>query len=212
MKKVGHFLLVMVLLFGMVGCQTTLLTNSDTTTTTTTSTVLPVVQDETLLAVLSSETPFVTETGKTVYLKDYSYYEEAGAPKFFADQYTFVDMDQDGQDEMVVKEEQNLNASLVFHKDGDTVYGYLFYVRMLQDLKQDGSFAGSGSAFLRAFSTVTFNKTEYTLTDLAVYEYYGEGAEENEFSINGNPVSETEINAFLEERAALPDAQWLPVG
>ena len=145
---------------------------------------MPVEKDgsEVLLSVMNQECTFVTQNGKEVLLKDYMVGEGEYITNIYAQpyEYTFVDFDKDGMDEMIINISVDLGFYLVLHYEAEKVYGYEFVIRSLQSLKSDGSFIRSGGAMSTYYSCMTFDKQNVKITNIAIkddnnqiYELYG---------------------------------------
>ena len=145
---------------------------------------MPVEKDgsEVLLSVMNQECTFVTQNGKEVLLKDYMVGEGEYITNKYAQpyEYTYVDFDEDGMDEMVINISNDLGFYLVLHYEAEKVYGYEFVIRSLQSLKSDGSFIRSGGAMSTYYSCMTFDKQKVKITNTAIkddnnqiYELYG---------------------------------------
>lgn len=160
-----------------------------------------------LLSVLYNEVPFVEESGRYVYMKDYSLSE---VPPVYVvpDKYTFVDFDRDGTDELVAHLQPDFRGYLVFRLCGETVYGYEFGERSMMDMKADGTFTGSGGAGLHIHVSMQFQESGYALTELA---YQDESAEYREYRINGKAATQEDYQAFYKAYSDKPDAQWTVV-
>ncbi len=76
--------------------------------------------------------------------------------------YTFVDMDGDGVEEMVIHDADH-SFYLILRYTGDMVRGYMVASRGLIDLKTDGSFSTSSGISENTVSTMTFADADYEL-------------------------------------------------
>lgn len=161
-----------------------------------------------LLSVLNNEVPFTDETGKPVYMKDYSLTDIGYPICAVPDKYTRVDFDSDGTEELVVHVTPDFGAYLVFRLCGERVYGYEFVERAMLNLKADGTFTGSGGAGLHTFVGMQFTDNGYTLTEIA---YQNESAENKEYRINGSPATQEDYQAFYKEYSNKPDVRWTAV-
>ena len=124
----------------------------------------------------------MTQNGKEVLLKDYMVGEGEYITNIYAQpyEYTFVDFDKDGMDEMIINISVDLGFYLVLHYEAEKVYGYEFVIRSLQSLKSDGSFIRSGGAMSTYYSCMTFDKQNVKIINTAIkddnnqiYELYG---------------------------------------
>ena len=101
--------------------------------------------DAQFLSVLNSEAPFISEDGKSVLLKNYSYGNNGATEVYYAvpQEYAVVDLDGDGTNEVVVDITSSQTHYMVFHKYNNSIYGFIIGRRSLQYIKKDGSFYGS---------------------------------------------------------------------
>jgi len=159
--------------------------------------------DDRLLQILSNEEPFVQESGETVKLQDYIQSvtnEAASAPQ----RYTRVDMDGDGEEELVVYIDCDEGKYLIFHSYGGEVYGFAFAGRDLQNLKADGTFLQSKSTHVNYYYAIGFSGAEYQLTELAYGNY-----EKNKARINGQEATTAEISDYSVGFWNKPAVQWI---
>lgn len=183
-----------------------------------------------LLSVLHSEKPFITEKGQTVFLKDYKplykypedtdYYQSENL--FAPYEYAFVDLDKDGQNELIISELPDADTYLILHKSNDKIYGYSLYVRWFQSLKSDGTFLSSGGAFSHDYNTINFDENKYNISTFATFDFVGDDKkpssnkygfdpdyEKSVFEIDGEKVSFEKIEEFAEEWDKRPNAEWI---
>lgn len=130
--------------------------------------------DAQFLSVLNSEAHFISEDGKSVLLKNYSYGNNGATEVYYAvpQEYAVVDLDGDGTNEVVADITSSQTHYMVFHKYNNNIYGFLIGRRSLQDLKKDGSFLSSGGAGLQVYSKMEFNKNTYKVIDEAYWDNY----------------------------------------
>lgn len=185
-----------------------------------------------LLSVLADQTPFLTAKGTTTYLKDYKpiykypedtdFYEKASV--FVPRDYTFVDLDHDGNRELIVAEAPDADTYLILRRENDRVFGYSLYIRWFESLKQDGSFLGSSGALLHDYNTISFRDNTYTIATVAKFYYVADPDKPSSdeyrfepdyaksvFEIDGKPVSFDEIRQFAAEWERRPSAEWIPL-
>ena len=224
MKRIASVLISLLLLFCFCGCNNSAHPlNSDASK--------PSTENDVLLSVLHSEKPFVTQKNTTVYLKDYKpfcqfpgetdYYEKEDV--FVPREYALVDLDKDGENELVIAESPDADTYLILHKSGETVYGYSLYIRWFNLLKADGTFISSGGAFNHVYNTIAFDKNTYHFSAVATFDYvpdtekvssnqygYETDDEQSVFEISGKPVSLEEIEQFIAEWNKRPAVDWIP--
>ena len=153
-----------------------------------------------LLDVMNSKKKFIDEENKEVYFKDFEIVENQTAK---VDKYAFVDMDEDGTEELVIYTTSDYGAYVILHYENNKVYGYMIGVRSLENLKADGSFIGSSGANSIEYLRMAFNKNSYTLKTEAVYD-----GTSKIYKINGAKVSEKEIKEYAEKWNKKEDVKW----
>ena len=153
-----------------------------------------------ITAVLENREKFVTEEGETCYLKDY----QMGDPvEIDPKEYALVDFDGDGNREAVVYISENQGFHLVLHCNNSQVFGHVFSVRALQNLKIDGTFVGSGGAGSHYFDKMHFENNKPLVTTEAVDDDLYE-----DYQINGKAVTKEEIDQFTQKWYQKQDVQW----
>lgn len=185
--------------------------------------------DNILLSVLHSEKPFITEKGQTVFLKDYKplYKQDEDAEYYQSENlfvpcaYTFVDLDKDGQNELIISELPDADTYLILHQFKDKIYGYSLCVRWFGSLKSDGTFLSSGGAFTHNYNTINFDENKYNISTFAIFDFVGDEKpssnrfgcepdyEKSVFEIDDKKVSFEKIEEFAEEWDERPNAEWI---
>lgn len=224
MKKIINLFVIFSMLFCFAGCSKTDISSHSNNITNTSDTLVTASEnntesqygDDILLSVLYNEKPFITAKGATVYLKDYKpiykypedvdYYEKDTV--FVPRDYTFVDLDKDGEEELIVAESPYADTYLILHKEDEKIYGYSLYIRWFEALKKDGSFIGSGGALIHDYNTISFKENTYNISEFAKYYFIGENSDDNVFEINGKQVSFEEIKQFADDWEKRPEAEW----
>ena len=167
--------------------------------------------DKTLLRVLRREQIFVDEMNRAVYLDEYEVFTDEitgiGVPAT-AEEYTMVDLDGDGNNEMIVYVAPEYGAYLVFHLSGSTVYGFEFGVRALTDLKTDGSFICSAGAGINTFGILRFKGNKYEMQELA---YQSDMVADKVYRVDGKTATADEFAAFNETFKQKKNVTWTPV-
>ena len=158
--------------------------------------------DIALVAVLYSQKPYIDEEGKSVYLKDYKFQNTANMSP---EEYTSVDMDNDGVNELIVNiaHQDVIISVMVFRVYNGEVYGYEFVLRALKAIKTDGSFSCSESAFITSTHKLEFEGTSYKVVEL---EY--SNSIDNVYRLNGVNVTKAETETFESEWNKIPQAVW----
>ncbi len=193
MKKLVCFLFVLTFVVALSSC-----TNVDTSS---------VSANDLLLSVLNSETTFTAEDGKNVLLIDFAYGYDGNVP-LLADpqEYTFVDMDGDGTDELIADITPTQTAYIVLHEEDGTVYGYLFYVRTLLNLKADGSFMQSGGLGITNYARMQFDNSSCEIINTASVN-----VADGIYEINETVCTAEELNEYEQDWNAKADAQWVRI-
>ena len=170
-----------------------------TTTTTTTTTTNQSSSSEYFTAVLEDKQTFVYDGGEVTLshlLSDY---------KSDINRYTLVDMDGDGQAELIVEFAVSYDR-LVIRKDGASYYGFLFPYRRMSDIYRDGSCLWSESAFLTSCARLHFDGNRYVWTDLWSKDLKDSDEDEDRYYVNGEQVSKED---FLAATAETPEeVEW----
>lgn len=161
--------------------------------------------DAQFLSVLNSEAPFISEDGKSVLLKNYSYGTNGATEVYYAipQEYAVVDLDGDSTNEVIADITQEQLYYIVFHKYNNNIYGFLIGRRSLQDLKKDGSFSSSGGAGLAVYSRMEFNKNTYKVIDTAYSDDY-----DSIYKIDGKEVTKEAIDKYKSEWDLKEDAHF----
>lgn len=188
--------------------------------------------EEPLLSVLKNQKPFINQKGESVYLKNYKLIykypddfnvEFSENPDIFAvNQYTLVDLDNDGKKELIAVDGNFGDSYLILREENGNIYGYGLYIRWFEMLKQDGTFVGSNGATSNDYNHISFSKTEYTITPFAKFDFTPDETKPSsnkygfepdmrfsKFEINGKSVSLEEIEKFSDEWDKRPDARWV---
>lgn len=153
-----------------------------------------------LLDVMNNKHKFIDENNKNVYLKDFEIVEGQTAE---VETYAFVDMDDDGIDELIIYTTSDYGAYVILHYENQEVYGYMIGVRSLENLKSDGTFIGSNGADSHEYLRMEFNKNEYSIETEAVYDKI-----DKIYKINDTDVSEKEIKDYTEKWSKKEDVSW----
>ena len=121
------------------------------------------------------------------------------------DNWCQVDMDSDGNKEVVLETKHEI--VLVFHSEKDKVYCYAFRYRGMKSIKTDGSFAGSSSAANTYIGKIRFANGECYYDEMCADD---ELDDDNQvYRINKKNVSKEEVKAFLEKQEKKEDVLWM---
>lgn len=144
--------------------------------------------EERTLSALNGQLPIITQSGQVVFLADYLIGYSNAVPLA----YTFVDFDGDRQNEMVIETSAYDGLYVVLHCYDSDIFAFPFHVRSLHDLKQDGSFIGSNSAFSTEYLRMDFRGGGYIISR----EAYSDSTQ-SIYEIDGIPCSEHQFNLFI---------------
>jgi len=134
--------------------------------------------------ILLNETGFYNEDNRVVYLRDLNY-----------KQFAILDMNlyADGIPELVLHNTAN-GDTLVLHYYNGAVYGREYSYRAMKNLKIDGFFEWSNSAYNSGLGKLHITGTDQEIIHMAEY---GSLMEEIEmYRIQGTPVSKKEFNDY----------------
>ena len=139
-----------------------------------------------------------------IYLNDYA--AEQGVS---AAEYTVVDLNGDGEPEIVVGLTIGNDAYgfLILHVDKGTAYAYELPYRALTNLKEDGTFSFSSGAADSGVGRLEFSDGGYSVEKLA-YSESGDDIQDVSYHIDGADATEDEFYALIDEQNKKPDAKW----
>lgn len=126
--------------------------------------------------------------------------------------FAIVDMDKDGENEMVLRiSTGSIDEGFeILHCQGGMVYGYHFVYRALEELKEDGTFMGSGGASSSSVNQIVFLETGYAVDTL--YEsqssYGADGVYEIQYYENGEACSEEDFQNALNRQYEKAGVTW----
>lgn len=118
--------------------------------------------------VLNNKKPFVSmnEDKQQFYLKEYFWYLNEVETAYHADCFMVVDMDGDGEEEVVL--ECTPGTSQILHYEDGKVYSYQFGIRGMKRIYKNGIYDASDGAANNYFRRLTeLNKDGYTEETLA---------------------------------------------
>ncbi len=127
---------------------------------------------------------------------------------FQVEQYAILDLDRDGQTELVL-EMEGQGGFYVFRKMDKWLYGFHEVPRGMMDLKADGTFGISSGAANWGFCRVTDFNVEGMLHEPFTWCESGENYEELYF-VDGVPATRWEFEAATAAQDAKEDAPWQP--
>lgn len=168
---------------------------------------------EVLMKVLEKEQTFTAKTGvfsnKTTeqILEKYHFQTVDNAYySFVPEHYTFVDMDNDNIDELVIFDVK-MTYYLVLHYENTKVYGYNIGARSLVNLKTDGSFMISSAAGINSICDICFEGSECKTINKALAN-----DNDQEYYINGKKTDRKAVKAYFDNwRENTPDVVWVKI-
>jgi hypothetical protein len=153
---------------------------------------------------------YSTDNKKEIYLQDFL---SSGGSGYEAElnltHFTVIDMDGDNISEVVLDlsfpGSEGSDLYEVLHYMNGTVYGYLIPYRGLEELKNDGTFMYSNSAFDWGFAKLKFTSENYEYNRSGYSEASDKGIL---FFLNNNPCTEESFDKFRSEQEAKAAAVW----
>lgn len=121
---------------------------------------------------------------------------------FVPAQYTYVDMDDDGIQEIIVRD-KNFIYWLVLRYEKEQVRGYLLPYRSIVALRADGTVKGTEGAGISSIGRITFNGPDSAFVALAELD-----ATKNIYRLNGADASKAKVEAFYAEWHTRTDPMW----
>lgn len=128
-------------------------------------------------------------------------------------QYALLDLDGDGEDELVLWLAAVYNeyfGFVILHSIGGELYGYSRDYRGLMELKADGTYTVSSGAADWGYCTMSFMEDGSTDTAFTWCQSTGIGSPpEEEYFVEGVPASRGEFDAAVARQSAKEDAPWI---
>ena len=127
-----------------------------------------------------------------------------------------IDLDRDGLNEMVVWPSLNGDDSieavsvpgyLILRRQGDTVYGYNPPYRGFYQLKADGTFGWSSSAFEGGIASMSFDGDQYELNNISWFDIVGD-AQLDRYFVEGRKATREEFLAADDAQKAKHEPTW----
>lgn len=198
MKKSAIFIVIICLLTLSV-CQQTNSTNKNSNTE---------EQHTVLLDVMNNEKAFIAENGSEMLFRNYKILGVAKDISIEAAEYTFIDLDGDGVDELAIKCTTDYGLYIILHLDNDTedIFGYSLGSRSFIDVKTDGTFMRSSGANINSISKMSFDKTNLKIKDIAV-----QNGSEGIYKIDNRSVTKLEVQKYFDCWSNLNNCTWLPI-
>ena len=163
--------------------------------------------------VMENKAMFLNVTqNRNMFLNEMNRYEEGVA--FSITGFAVADVDQDGAKEAVIKisrsalEEDYLVLDAQAPYGGSPmIYGYEFPYRAMKELKADGTFSYSGSAFDGGIGYLYLNGATGEI--LPILDYHADENGVEQYLLNGVPVTESVFSTALLSQDQKQDAKWL---
>ncbi|MDR2586450.1 MAG: hypothetical protein LBC84_09610 [Prevotellaceae bacterium] len=143
------------------------------------------------------------ESKRKIFLKDYC--DENGISEIDL-RFAVVDLDGDGIPEIVFEHDPGIVRVLRYEKG--LIFGFTFDYRAMNDIKKDGTFEWSNSAFHSGIGRQTFYGTETYMVFVAEGRWPGSDTFEEGFSIHGSTVTEQQFGAFSSARWKKEEVEW----
>ena len=194
MKKIVSFALICIVFLCLTACSNM----PDTSTEIENS-------EKLLLSALDGTRSFITQQGVKHSIKDYKLGDLQNID-VIPTEYSFVDLDQDGSNELVAYVSPDYGAYVVFRYYEGEIYCYDFNARSLISLKADGSFMQSSTSGINSFVSLSFNDKEYTIITNAEADTI-----QNLYRIAGSEVTKEDFNTFADEWYSKSGATWTPI-
>ena len=157
--------------------------------------------EEHLLKALNNETKVIDENNNELLLSEYKLPSDEN---IVIEKRTFVDLDSDGNNELVALTKSNYGAYIILRHENNMVYVYTINIRSLNNLKEDGTFIGNNGSQSYAYMKLSFNKNLYESKILAEVN-----KTENIYKINEKDVSEQTFLDYENEFNNKKDCEWI---
>ena len=157
--------------------------------------------EEYLLKALNNETKVIDENNNELLLSEYKLPSDEN---IVIEKRTFVDLDSDGNNELVALTKSNYGAYIILRHENNMVYVYTINIRSLNNLKEDGTFIGNNGSQSYAYMKLSFNKNLYETKILAEVN-----ETENIYKINEKDVSEQTFLDYENEFNNKKDCEWI---
>lgn len=157
--------------------------------------------EEHLLKALNNETKVIDENNNELLLSEYKLPSDEN---IVIEKTTFVDLDSDGNNELVALTKSNYGAYIILRHENNMVYVYTISIRSLNNLKEDGTFIGNNGVQSYAYMKLSFNKNLYESKILAEVN-----KTENIYKINEKDVSEQTFLDYENEFNNKKDCEWI---
>lgn len=171
------------------------------------------VLEEWMLEVLSGQREFRRpggEHGYTIHQLRSFFYGDPSEVQITmeAGPITIMDLDQDGENELVVIPEPlyNIVGYLILRQQGDEIAAYAPGQRSIGSLKADGTFHWSSSAFNNGTGRARFDGDGFAVEDIHWID--NPNVDDQNYFVDGAKATREEFDAALEAQDAKPEPVW----
>lgn len=224
MKKKLCYLLVMVMLTIITSCSSSqtasnkqsrhfeennIQENTENNTKNTTEDRKQQDTEKFLLEVLENKRAFITKYKYEVFLNNFSISDRGGPANLI--EYAFVDFDQDGSNELVIgitPGDEYISHYLLLRYHNSNVHSFLIGNRIMQDLKEDGSFISSGGAGYHTVQRLIFVDDTYMLVDICLEE---EDYNYGYYELYGEECIDAVAKTYFSNHYEKEDVEWIKI-
>ena len=171
------------------------------------------VLEEWMLEVLSGQREFRRpggERGYTIHQLRSFFYGDPSEVQITmeAGPITIMDLDQDGENELVVIPEPlyNIVGYLILRQQGDEIAAYAPGQRSIGSLKADGTFHWSSSAFNNGTGRARFDGDGFAVEDIHWID--NPNVDDQNYFVDGAKATREEFDAALEAQDSKPEPVW----
>lgn len=184
-----------------------------------TSTNRIMVRNKKIAKVLENKAKyFNTELKEECYIKDYNsanylrvdengkykYPKDGDVEKLEIDTWCQVDMDSDGNEEVLLQ--TRMEKVLVLTCQNGKVYCYAFPFRGMKNVKEDGSFEGSGSAADIYIGKIKFKKGDCYYDEMCAVDELDD--KKPIYRLNGKNVAPKKAMSFIKKQDKKKAVEW----
>ena len=164
----------------------------------------PEAYKDTLSAVLNNKKSFIAENGSACYLKDYNICNAPeGEPIPVSPcEYTYVDLDGDLFEEMIVNISSEHSYYLILHYNSYDIFGYEIDATAMTSIKTDGTFSYTSESNTIC-CRLSFKNRKLKITQEAVCDY-----ESGVYQIGGLDVTADSLQEYLQNWEQKADIVW----
>lgn len=146
--------------------------------------------------VLNSKKEFITNEEGKAFLKDFTSYGNVI-------KYAFVDMNIDGEDEMIVELDGKDEMCILFHYDGSDVYGYAINRSRLSEIKTDGTYSTTETGAVSGVCQMEFDDNEHQYIETKVASN-----DNGNYTLYGKVATQTEYDELISNQNSKQDIVW----